>query len=144
MRRGGGEGTAGRGRKAKRLRCWGAWNRFLRRHPTAAAQPPCSLDGILGALPVETPARSKARHYIAAILRRLLMKFRSSGPSAWALVIILSLAVFAAPLLAQSGVARLQGRVTDPTGAMIPGPTISFKNTIRLPLPPHGLTLHPL
>ncbi len=60
------------------------------------------------------------------------MKFRSSGPSAWALVIILSLAVFAAPLLAQSGVARLQGRVTDPTGAVIPGATISVKNTSGL------------
>jgi hypothetical protein len=78
------------------------------------------------------PARSKARHYIAAILRRLLMKFRSSGPRTWALGIILSLAVFAAPVLAQSGVARLQGRVTDPTGAVIPGATISVKNTSGL------------
>ena len=62
------------------------------------------------------------------------MKFRSSGPRMWVLVLILSLVVFATPLLAQSAPARLRGQVKDPSGALIPGATISVKNASGLSL----------
>ncbi len=60
------------------------------------------------------------------------MRFRSSGPRTWALVIIFSFAVFATPLVAQSGTARLRGQVTDPSGAVVPGATIYVKNASGL------------
>jgi hypothetical protein len=62
------------------------------------------------------------------------MKFRSSGPRMWVLVLIFTFAAFASPLLAQSGPAHVHGQVKDPSGAVIPGATISVKNASGLSL----------
>src|SRR5205807_1884656 len=53
-----------------------------------------------------------------------LMKFCPARIRKWALGVI---CVLAAPLFAQSGSVRLRGQVADPSGAVIPGASISVK-----------------
>src|SRR5579859_1497204 len=57
------------------------------------------------------------------------MKFWPSGPRMWALIVFTILVIFATPLFAQSTLMRLHGQVADPSGAVIPGATISVKNS---------------
>ena len=56
------------------------------------------------------------------------MKFWPVETRKWALVVISTLVVFAAPMFAQSSFMRLRGQVTDPSGAVIPGASISVKS----------------
>src|SRR5579859_5478777 len=60
-----------------------------------------------------------------------LMKFWPSGLRAWVLMIS-TVAIFAAPTLAQGPMARLHGTIMDPTGAVIPEAAISLKNSSGL------------
>ncbi len=57
------------------------------------------------------------------------MKFWPSGPRRWALIVFTILVIFATPFFAQSTLMRLHGQVADPSGAVIPGATISVKNS---------------
>ena len=57
------------------------------------------------------------------------MKFCPGGTRKWALIVIFNLVVVAAPLFAQTSFMRLHGQVTDPSGAVIPGASISVKNS---------------
>ncbi|HEV3317183.1 MAG TPA: carboxypeptidase-like regulatory domain-containing protein, partial [Candidatus Angelobacter sp.] len=57
------------------------------------------------------------------------MKFWPSGPRMWALVVFFNLVILAAPLFAQPMFLRLHGQVADPSGAVIPGATITVKSS---------------
>jgi len=59
------------------------------------------------------------------------MKFWPSGPRLWALVISM-VAICAASTFAQAPTGRLQGQISDPTGAVIPDATITLKNSSGL------------
>jgi hypothetical protein len=62
-----------------------------------------------------------------------LMKFWPSGARAWVSVFTITiLLVCSGALLAQAPSGRLRGQVTDPTGAVIPGASITVKNSSGL------------
>src|SRR5215469_5376214 len=63
------------------------------------------------------------------------MNFRPSETFVRFLLTILFLLVFAAALPAQSPAGRLHGQITDPSGAVIPGASISLKNSSGLSIP---------
>src|SRR5437588_9552239 len=60
-----------------------------------------------------------------------LMKFWPSGPRLWALVISM-VAICAASTFAQAPTGRLQGQISDPTGAVIPDAAITLRNSSGL------------
>lgn len=59
------------------------------------------------------------------------MKFRLSGLRKLVLIIAI-VAIFTAAVLAQAPAGRLQGQITDPTRAVIPGASITIKNSSGL------------
>lgn len=59
------------------------------------------------------------------------MKFWPSGLRMWVLIIA-TVAIVAASTFAQGPMARLQGTIMDPTGAVIPDATLSLKNSSGL------------
>jgi hypothetical protein len=59
------------------------------------------------------------------------MKFWPSGLRLWVLIIC-TVAIFAASTSAQAPTGRLQGTIIDPTGAVIPGADITLKNSSGL------------
>jgi hypothetical protein len=63
------------------------------------------------------------------------MKSRPSVPCTRFLPAILALLMFSAAMTAQSPAGRLRGQITDPSGAVIPGATISLKNASGLTIP---------
>src|SRR5258708_27061416 len=62
----------------------------------------------------------------------MLMKFWPSGARKCILFVVSVLLAFAGPLRAQAPSGRLHGNVTDPSGAVIPGASISVKNSSGL------------
>jgi hypothetical protein len=59
------------------------------------------------------------------------MKSWPLGLRAWVLAVSI-IAMFANPILAQAPTGRLQGQIIDPTGAVIPGASITVKNSSGL------------
>jgi len=73
-----------------------------------------------------------ARSDFNAMLEEIFMRFWWSSPRGLVLLISLSLSLLTGSLFAQAPTGRLHGQVTDPSGAVIPGATISVKNESQL------------
>src|SRR5580765_5687127 len=83
--------------------------------------------------PKKHGGRKITRPEMTMTVEEILMKFWPSGARAWVSAFVVSiLFVCSGALFGQAASGRLRGQITDPTGAVIPGASITVKNSSGL------------